>query len=190
MTFFVLDSNNIAVDYSAAAPTVTDRGLLVNKTTYSGMTLSVKDLSVTLTDFVGGKYRLNTTATGLELNPAYVAPAAPAALPVLSITAITSDTNHPATIASNFSEVTCPTGTILTVKASLSAPISSTFRMPIVSSDGRERFVLVTFVSGAATFSVTMNESGLWEVTETRINRDMPAASRMRFAGIKVYVTL
>ena len=193
MTFIVLDQDGIAIDQSAIPPVQTERGLQVGGTTYSGMTLAVLEIAGAVpADFIGGKYSLNATADGLEPNPAYVAPAAPTpvSLPALTITAITPDAAHSATIAPDFSEVTCPAGTTLTVSASLSVPVSGTFRMPLVSSDGRERFVLVEMVGGVASFQVPLAESGLWEVTEARINRDMPAEMRMAFSGIKVYVTL
>lgn len=128
----------------------------------------------------------------------YCATPAPAALPTLKITAIAADATHAAgtVIAANFSEVTCPAGTTLTVTAKLvdaagaTIQLTGLFRMPLIASDGRERIVGVVITAGAASFNAPLAESGVWSVTQASINRDLPAAQHMAFAGVKVYVTL
>lgn len=127
-----------------------------------------------------------------------VAPSAPAALPTLKITAIAADATHAAStaIAADFSEVTCPAGTTLTVTAKLvdsadaTIPLTGSFRMPLIASDGRERIVGVAMTAGVASIDVPLAESGVWAVTQGSVNRDLPAAQNMAFAGAKVYVTL
>lgn len=193
--FILLNADKVAIAATTKAPVDNERGLELGDSTYSGLSLAtatIIQLPDVPADFGGGRYRINAAADGLEPNPAYVAPAAPApvALPALTITAIAPDAAHSAAIAPDFSEVTCQAGTTLTVSASLSVPLTGTFRMPLVSSDGRERFVLVTLTAGVATFNVPLTESGLWSVTEANINRDLPSAAHMAFAGIKVFVTL
>ena len=191
MYYVLIDSNGVAIAADDVAPTQFAHGVEIDGCSYFGA-YTISQVAMIPADFVGGKYRLNATADGLEPNPAYVAPSAPAlvSFPALTITAITPDAAHSAVIAPGFSEVTCQAGTTLTVSASLSVPVSGTFRMPLVSSDGRERFVLVTLTAGVATFDVPLTESGLWSVTEANINRDLPSAAHMAFAGIKVWVTL
>jgi hypothetical protein len=99
-------------------------------------------------------------------------------------------------ISTNFSEVTCPAGTTLTVSAKLAdaagatIPLTGTFRMPLIASDGRERIVGVSMTNGVASIAVPLTESGVWGVSQASVNRDLPAEQHMAFAGAKVYVTL
>lgn len=133
-----------------------------------------------------------------EINNAFSAPPVPTQLPTLKITAIAADATHAAgtVIAADFGEVTCPAGTTLTVSAKLvdadgaTIPLTGSFRMPLIASDGRERIVGVGMTAGVASIDVPLAESGVWSVTAANLNRDLPAAQHMAFPGIKVYVTL
>lgn len=140
--------------------------------------------------YIGGDYD--------SINNVFSAQPAPVMLPMLKITAIKADTTHAANtvIAADFSAVTCPAGTMLTVSAKLvdatgvTIPLTGSFRMPLIASDGRERIVGVAMTAGVASFAVPLAESGVWSVTDDNLNRDLPAAQHMAFSGIKVYVTL
>lgn len=91
-------------------------------------------------------------------------------------------------------EITCSTGSAVSVVAELRAhddsviPVTSTFRMPIVARDGRERVIFVHMTDGVASINATMNESGVWRVSEDTINMALPEDQRMSFDGICIYV--
>lgn len=78
--YVLLNANKVAIAATASAPTDNERGLEFGDSTYSGLSLAtatIIQLPDAPTDLGGGKYRLNTTADGLEPNPAYVAPPTP-----------------------------------------------------------------------------------------------------------------
>lgn len=113
--------------------------------------------------------------------------------PELVITAITADVAHAAQALVSPSEVTCPAGTTLTVAGEVrvggaKVPLDGAFRAPVRASDGRERVVLATITQGVLSATWTVRESGIWEITESLINRDLPEAERMSFTGMKAYV--
>ena len=115
--------------------------------------------------------------------------------PTIAITAVEVDTAHQAqSLVSGLSEVTCPVGSVLTVSASLQdaggnvIPLSDSFRMPIVSRDGREKVLLARMEAGVITITAPMRESGVWKVIEARINEGLPEGAKMRFAGLTIFV--
>lgn len=67
-------------------------------------------------------------------------------------------------------------------------PLTAAFRMPLVARDGRERIVLARFVDGVAEIAATLPDSGCWQVTEAKINHDLPSDQHMGFAGLDIYV--
>lgn len=116
-------------------------------------------------------------------------------LPEIVITNIVSDKSD-SIIRFDFSDISCPVGATLTCAAELRAhggsviPLTDSFRMPLRSRDGRERFVFVSFSSGAATFSSTMNESGLWSINQEAINSGLPAEKHMAMKEVQIYVCI
>lgn len=131
--------------------------------------------------------------------PALYVPPPPAELvdlrPTIVITAVAVDEAHAAQSRVNgVADVTLPTGSLLTVTAELRdgegnvLPVSDSFRMPIVSRDGREKVLLAQMNAGVITIAAPMRESGVWQVEEGRINESLPAAAQMRFDGFKIYV--
>ena len=97
-------------------------------------------------------------------------------------------TPTPLMVEGDLSVVTVVAGTALEVDVTLSVPLSTMFRMPLRSRDGRERILVANFVNGAATVNVTMRESGAWDVIEKSINEDLPGSIRMLFPGLRVFV--
>ncbi|WP_051284397.1 hypothetical protein [Desulforegula conservatrix] len=99
-------------------------------------------------------------------------------------------------IKPDFSDISCPAGAILICTAELRShdgsviPLTDTFRMPLRSRDGRERFVSVPFSFGLATFSYTMNESGLWSINQDAINSGLPAEKHMAMKEFQIYVRI
>lgn len=117
------------------------------------------------------------------------------ARPTMVITAITADAGHAAqtVIKPGLGDVTCPVGTVLTVTSELRSPsglvpLTDTFRMPLLARDGRELMLLASLVSGVATITVPLRDSGAWQVTEESINSGLPEAMHMHFSGITAYV--
>lgn len=132
----------------------------------------------------------------LAAPPAPVQPIPEPQLPELVITGIDVDAAHTAetSIKPSLDDVTCPAGTTLTFHAALRqgtdvVPLTDTFRMPVRSRAGGEMMLAVEMVAGLATVTVTMSQSGAWFVTEDTINQDLPPGRRMRFGGIRVFVT-
>lgn len=114
--------------------------------------------------------------------------------PKLIITETTADADHAAQTQIKAGEITCLAGAVITFKTELHSadgailPLTDTFRMPMRSSDGREKILLVQMVDGIATITAPMRESGTWSATETTINEALPESSQMEFAGVKVFV--
>lgn len=125
---------------------------------------------------------------------AFTDPAA-AARPTLVITTVVADANNSSStaISADLIDVTCPVGTVLSVTAELRdgagsvITITDSFRMPLLSRDGREKVLLATLNDGVAAITAPIRESGVWEVTEASINAGLPEAMRMNFAGIRVF---
>ena len=120
---------------------------------------------------------------------------APAQRPRLVITGICADDTNAAstTITPENNDVTCPAGTVLNISAQLQIGgeplhVTTTFRMPIVARDGREKVLLVALEDGAGNFNAQMRESGVWEITESITNQALPLAEQMDFSGITIYV--
>ncbi len=120
--------------------------------------------------------------------------AAPQQLPELVVTAIEPDTGHAAaTQVRSLSDVTCPVGAVLHMRAELRGasgdllPLSDSFRMPIRSRDGRERVLLAVMADGVMQLDVPLRESGAWSATQAFINEGLPPEQQMRFAGVTVY---
>lgn len=122
---------------------------------------------------------------------------APAAIimPEIVITSIACD-KPGAEVSPDFSDITCQIGSVITCRAELRneagviIPLTDSFRMPLKSSDGRERFVLVAFESGIATFSGAMNESGLWSINQDAINSRLPQEKHMAMDEVLIYVCI
>ncbi len=91
-------------------------------------------------------------------------------------------------------EITTTEGTAITVNTEIHVggviytPFTGTFRVPVVATDGREKVVLANVVSGAAAITWTPKDSGIWEITQARINRDIPEVQHLSFADIKLFV--
>lgn len=114
--------------------------------------------------------------------------------PAVVITSISADPEHAAKtrVSDDMREVTVPVGATLTVQAELRAgddvvPLTEDFRLPLVSTDGRQRLVLANMVNGQLTVSVAMRDSRLWRITEADINEHLPDAKKMVFAGLTIY---
>lgn len=89
---------------------------------------------------------------------------------------------------------TVPVGSSLTFKTRITygvggpvLPITDMFRLPMVSSDGRERVILAKFVDGYADIKIPIKESGIWTVSEDQINKRLPVERHMTFDGAIIY---
>ena len=115
-------------------------------------------------------------------------------LPRIVITAVDAGEHTAQTrVAADFSVVDAPVGAVLTITAQLQwqgqpLRLSDTFRMPVTSTDGRERVVLASMEGGTITMRIALTESRVWQVTQATINRNLPADKHMAFAGLTVYV--
>ena len=114
---------------------------------------------------------------------------APPVLPELVIVSVTGAIYDAAK-----HEITTTEGTAITVNTEIHVggviytPFTGTFRVPVVATDGREKVVLASVVSGAAAIAWTPKDSGIWEITQARINRDIPEVQHLSFADIKLFV--
>ena len=116
------------------------------------------------------------------------------ALPQIVVTAIRAGAHDDHTrMSADLSEVDTPVGATLEITAELrmdgqKLPLSDVFRMPVTSTDGRERVVLATMTNGIITMRIAMTESRTWQVTQDTINRALPKEKHMAFSGLTVYV--
>ena len=107
--------------------------------------------------------------------------------PTLVITSITGGL-----YANN--ELTLPVGATLTATGEIqlggvtATTFSDSFRMPIKATDGREKVLLATVTNGVASITWTPKESGIWNITEALMNRDLPTESHLSFRGLKIFV--
>lgn len=91
-------------------------------------------------------------------------------------------------------KVSCLEGGVVTAVVELHypdsnlVPLTMMFHMPVIADDGRKHIVRASFINGVATISATMRASGVWQITESAINRDLPAEMAMSFDGIDIYV--
>jgi len=116
-------------------------------------------------------------------------------LPEIVVTTIVADADHQGTttVSSN-EEITCASGTTLTINAELRGsdghiiPLSDQFRMPLRSRDGREKVLLAAMVDGLITITAPLRESGVWSVSKEAINESLPPDRYMEFSGMNVFV--
>lgn len=121
-------------------------------------------------------------------------PPVPSVIPEIVVTNLEVDEAHSAQsqISDDLYTVTLPLGATLTVTAEIRAgeniiPLTESFRMPLVSLDGRMRLLLVNFINGVAVFSAQMTDSRIYHVKEEHVNQDLPDELFMKFKGFKVY---
>jgi hypothetical protein len=74
------------------------------------------------------------------------------------------------------------------VMGNIYIPFSGTFRVPVNATDGREKVILANVVNGEATIIWTPKDSGIWEISQNRINRDIPVEQHLAFGGLKIFV--
>jgi len=113
--------------------------------------------------------------------------------PMIAVENITADagSNAHTIIADNFAEVRTVVGAVLAITVRMEVggqlyPINEAFDMPITSVDGRVYPKRVLFEAGRATFTITMTEPRIWNVTAEMINSGLPPEKHMRFAGLRV----
>lgn len=88
--------------------------------------------------------------------------------------------------------IAIPVGTTVTFDAVIQdsdgniIPVTDSFRVPIESTDLRERFAFAKFVDGHAHVATTFRESGLWFVTESGINKRLPPNMWMTIDPIEI----
>lgn len=114
--------------------------------------------------------------------------------PTLRITHLSFDSGN-GIISDDFSEITCTAGSKISASAVLEMngqllPITTTFRMPITSADGKEIYALIEFQDGAASAVIPFDASGKWMINETNINSALPPDQHMGLSAITVYVTV
>lgn len=110
-------------------------------------------------------------------------------LPTIAITSITGGVYD-----QESKELTIQVGDSFTANGELQVggtvypAYSGVFRIPIASSDGREKLILANVVDGMATVSWTPKDSGIWKITAELMNRDIPPEQHILFAGLKIFV--
>lgn len=125
--------------------------------------------------------------------PAAPTTPAPAHRPAVVLESIAADSYYNANtiVADTLAEVRTVVGAVLTISARMEVggqlyPANESFDMPITSVDGRVYPKRVLFEAGRATFTITMTEPRIWNVTEEMINSSLPPEKHMRFAGLRV----
>lgn len=134
--------------------------------------------------------RLGQKWTGSKWAPVVVQADQRPSIVVENITADAGSNVH-TIIADNFAEVRTVVGAVLTITVRMEVggqlyPANEAFDMPITSVDGRVYPKRVLFEAGRATFTITMTEPRIWNVTAEMINSSLPPEKNMRFAGLRV----
>lgn len=137
-----------------------------------------------------GETRIGQRWTGSKWAPVVVQADQRPAIVVENITADAGNNAH-TIIADNFAEVRTVVGAVLAITVRMEVggqlyPINEAFDMPITSVDGRVYPKRVLFEAGRATFTITMTEPRIWNVTAEMINSGLPPEKQMRFAGLRV----
>ena len=119
----------------------------------------------------------------------FVPPPAPPVIPTLRILSATGGTYD-----ALLGEITVPAGTAITVETEVQVEgqvvpaYAGAFRVPVVASDGREKVLGATIVAGVAAITWTPRDSGIWAITQARLNRDLPTEQRLQFSGLRIFV--
>lgn len=129
----------------------------------------------------------------VDMSPPVVPVEQPPVFPTVRLTSATLTPNDDNVLTEFFKELTVRVGTVVAYEAEIVdpagniIPVTDSFRLPLVSSDGRERITLASFVDGKATIPITFKESGVWSLTQEEINKRLPANIRFNFDGMTVY---
>ena len=83
-----------------------------------------------------------------------------------------------------------------TIKASLEIqtlsgnriPVNDFFAMPIIGENQPTELHAVKAIDGVISFEMTFEKSGLYNITEETINRELPIGSQFKFKDIRIYV--
>jgi len=67
-------------------------------------------------------------------------------------------------------------------------PINDFFAMPIIGEGHPTQLLAVGVNDGVVSMDMTYPTSGIYEITEAVINRELPPAQQFKFAGVKIYV--
>lgn len=74
-----------------------------------------------------------------------------------------------------------PTGTSI-------IPVNDSFALPITGEGVPTQLILVRFVDGIARINLKLDVTGLYEINQDIINRELPAGAHFKFCGVKLYV--
>lgn len=91
-------------------------------------------------------------------------------------------------------EVTCMEGTkifcngrLVFTDTEILVPLDRVFRTPVVSKNG-EDLISVQVSQGVVTATYAATRSGVWVLSQEILNRELEAAERIKFSGLKIYV--
>jgi hypothetical protein len=67
-------------------------------------------------------------------------------------------------------------------------PVTDSFSMPMTGENKSTQLLLISIVDGKALINLRIPETGVYEITEELINRELPENSKFGFKGIRLYV--
>jgi hypothetical protein len=67
-------------------------------------------------------------------------------------------------------------------------PINDFFAMPVIGEGHPTQLFAVGVTDGVATMEMMYPNSGIYEITQDVINRELPPQSKFKFAGVRIYV--
>jgi hypothetical protein len=71
---------------------------------------------------------------------------------------------------------------------SYTIPVNDGFALPILGEGMPTQLLYVDFVNGEATVNLSFPSTGVFEITQQDLNRELPPDSNFLFDGIKIYV--
>ena len=67
-------------------------------------------------------------------------------------------------------------------------PITDNFALPITGEGMPTQLLFLQFSAGAATVHLNFPLTGLYEITQDTLNRELPPEAHFKFNGVKIYV--
>lgn len=67
-------------------------------------------------------------------------------------------------------------------------PLTDNFALPITGEGMPTQLLFIQFINGVATVNLQFPVTGLYEITQETINRELPIDSHFSFRGLKMYV--
>jgi hypothetical protein len=119
-----------------------------------------------------------------------------APIALIKVDDVTCDTNHPLFMWNkDIGKIRVPVAVpfsahilIRDLGDTVTLPIDDVFAMPITGENRPTSLRAVVANQGVITLTISFGESGIYEINEQTINRELPPGGQFKFTNIKIYV--